>query len=531
MGPRPQQAAPPRGGRTGHRPGPDGHRGALHCGDGRREPGARAGSRRGAAAARPGAVQLQRLHQLPRLQPAGRRGPRPEPDRRRRRRGVLPGLQRAHAAGAPGGAGHAEADAADLRPGHRRGSGQPGRPRRLRPGQRRRPDPAGGKRGGASRRRPGPRWRAVPSQLLLVPQLHRSRRCAVVGQVRPEPGPGERDADLHGDAVRPAEHAQVLRPAAHAGGEGGHHRLHHVRPGRQQQLRRQPARRHRPGVRGPHGVPRRPDGHGRLRDLAGGQDMTTTRHDGTGPARPDDAEHGPSLGAEGGHRAPDVSAEDLEGMSQPQLARLASALDDVEVVHNQDPWPVRGTRAEKRAARSVALWFLISAISGLAFLLAFLFWPYEYVPPGAPGYFVHSLYTPVVGGTLGFCILAMGIAVIAYVKKFFPDEVSVQQRHDGPSDEVARRTVVAQVVQAGKETGIGRRKMIAGSAGAAVGVLGLGLGIAAVAPLVRNPWKGGDEAALWTTGWRPINGETVYLRYDTGDPKEIALVRPEDQEP
>ncbi len=34
-----------------------------------------------------------------------------------------------------------------------------------------------------------------------------------------------------------------------------------------------------------------------------------------------------------------------------------------------------------------------------------------------------------------------------------------------------------------------------------------------------------------TTGWRPVNGETVYLRYDTGDPKEIALVRPEDQEP
>ena len=259
--------------------------------------------------------------------------------------------------------------------------------------------------------------------------------------------------------------------------------------------------------------------------------MTSTRHDGTGPANSGDAEHGPSLAAEGGGHAPEVSRADVEAMSQAQLARLASALDDVEVVHNQDPWPVRGTRAEKRAARSVALWFLISAVSGLAFLLVFLFWPFEYVPPGSPGYFVYSLYTPVVGGTLGFSVLALGIAVIAYVKKFFPDEVSVQQRHDGPSDEVARRTVVAQVVQAGKDTGIARRKMIVGSAGAAAGVLGLGLGVAAVAPLVRNPWKGGDEAALWTTGWRVENGETVYLRYDTGDPEEVALVRPEDQEP
>jgi ubiquinol-cytochrome c reductase iron-sulfur subunit len=259
--------------------------------------------------------------------------------------------------------------------------------------------------------------------------------------------------------------------------------------------------------------------------------MTTTRHDGTGPADPHDAEHGPSLAAEGGGHAPEVSREDVEGMTQPQLARLASAFDDVEVVHNQDPWPVPGTRAEKRAARSVTLWFLISALSAVGFILAFLFWPWQYVPTGAPGYTIFSLYTPVVGGLLGLSVLALGIAVIAYVKKFFPDEVSVQQRHDGPSDEVARRTVVAQVVQAGKETGLGRRKMILGSAGLAAGALGLGVGIAAVGPLVRNPWKGGDEAALWVTGWRPVNGETVYLRYDTGDPEEIALVRPEDQEP
>jgi ubiquinol-cytochrome c reductase iron-sulfur subunit len=117
------------------------------------------------------------------------------------------------------------------------------------------------------------------------------------------------------------------------------------------------------------------------------------------------------------------------------------------------------------------------------------------------------------------------------VKKFFPDEVSVQQRHDGPSDEVARRAVVGQLVEAGKDTDIARRTMIKGSAGLAAGVFGLGLGIFAVAPFVRNPWKGGPDAALWHSGWRQTNGETVYLRYDTGDPHEIALVRPEDQEP
>ena len=104
--------------------------------------------------------------------------------------------------------------------------------------------------------------------------------------------------------------------------------------------------------------------------------------------------------------------------------------------------------------------------------LAFLFWPHEYRAPGDPGYVVYALYTPVIGITLGLAILALGVAVIQYVKKFFPDEVSIQQRHDGPSDEVARRTVIAQLVQAGKDTGIGRRGMILGTAGLAAGIFG-----------------------------------------------------------
>jgi ubiquinol-cytochrome c reductase iron-sulfur subunit len=221
---------------------------------------------------------------------------------------------------------------------------------------------------------------------------------------------------------------------------------------------------------------------------------------------------------------------ELDEMTPEQLARLAAELDDVEIVHNQRKFPIPGTRAEKRAERSVALWFVISALSGLAFLAAFLFWPYEYVAPGQPGYEVYTLYTPVVGGTFGLAVLALGIGVIAYVKKFFPDEVSVQQRHDGVSDEVDRRTVVAQLQKAGQDTGIARRKLITRAAGGAAGVFGLGLGIAAVAPLVRDPWEGGDQAALWTTGWAPVDGETVYLRRDTGVPSEISLVRPEDQE-
>ena len=229
------------------------------------------------------------------------------------------------------------------------------------------------------------------------------------------------------------------------------------------------------------------------------------------------------------HRDEPTPAE-LEDMSQPELARLASELDDVEVVHNAPKWPVPGTRAERRAEHAVGLWFIISALSALAFLVCYLFWPFEYVEPGRPGYWTYALYTPLIGGFFGLCVLTLGIAVISYVKKFFPDEVSVQQRHDGPSTELARKTVMAQLAAAGKDTGIARRKLIIRSAGAAAGIFGLGLGVAAIAPLVRNPWKGGPKAALWTTGWAPnYPGEVVYIRADTGDPHDIKLVRPEDQ--
>jgi len=224
------------------------------------------------------------------------------------------------------------------------------------------------------------------------------------------------------------------------------------------------------------------------------------------------------------------TAAELDEMTPDQVATLAANLDDVVVVKNTPKFPISGTRAERRAERAVATWFVISALSGLAFLGVYLFWPFEYVAPDQPGYFVYTLYTPLIGLLLGLAVLSLGVAVITYVKKFFPDEVSVQQRHDGPSDEVARRTVVAQLVKAGQDTTIARRSLIKRSAGAAAGVLGLGVGVAAVAPLIHNPWKGRDDADLWVTPWRSINGEKVYLRRDTGDPSEISLVRPEDQE-
>jgi ubiquinol-cytochrome c reductase iron-sulfur subunit len=228
---------------------------------------------------------------------------------------------------------------------------------------------------------------------------------------------------------------------------------------------------------------------------------------------------------------------ELDDMTPQQLATLATELDEVVLQRNAPRWPVPGTRAEKRAEKAVAGWFLLSALAGLGFVVAYIVWPYEYKAPGQSGHLLYSLYTPVIGSTFGLAVLFLGVGVISYVKKFFPDEVAVQQRHDGRSDEVDRRTVIAQLGAAGQDTGIARRSMIKRTVGLAGGVFGLGLGVAALGGLVRNPWKGGDQAALWVTPWAPVPGQKTYLRRDLGISAEEIIaskvevrVRPEDMD-
>ena len=71
---------------------------------------------------------------------------------------------------------------------------------------------------------------------------------------------------------------------------------------------------------------------------------------------------------------------ELNAMSRDELVKLGTALDGVDVIYKEPRWPVEGTRAEKRAERRVAFWLLLGGFSGLALLLIFLFWPWEYAP-------------------------------------------------------------------------------------------------------------------------------------------------------
>jgi ubiquinol-cytochrome c reductase iron-sulfur subunit len=240
----------------------------------------------------------------------------------------------------------------------------------------------------------------------------------------------------------------------------------------------------------------------------------------------------------GGDKNDTPDDAELNGMSNEELAALGGRLDGVETVYREPRWPVAGTGAEKRAERHVAFWFLLSGGAGLALLLIFLFWPWEYKPKASEGSVLYTLTTPLYGLTFGLSVLAIGIGAVMLVKRFIPDEISVQDRHDGASAELDRKTVTGHLTDALESSTLRRRKLIGMSLGIGFGAFGLGSLVAFVGGLIKNPWKPvvetaeGKKAVLWTSGWTPrYHGETIYLARSTGGQTSrapLVKLRPED---
>lgn len=215
------------------------------------------------------------------------------------------------------------------------------------------------------------------------------------------------------------------------------------------------------------------------------------------------------------------SSKELDKMSQAELAALGTELDGVTVAYRKDRFPLENEPAEKRAERSVAVALGLSIVLAIAFLAVYLFWPWHYKALGEEGDLKFALYTPLLGLTAGLSIISLGTAVIKYIKKFVPEEISVQCRHDGPSDEVDRRTITALLNDSWSTSTLGRRSTIKGMLGTA-GVL---FGLVVIAPLggaIKNPWHRYEmtyqgDGTLWTSGWTlQEKGVKLYLARDIG---------------
>ena len=203
-------------------------------------------------------------------------------------------------------------------------------------------------------------------------------------------------------------------------------------------------------------------------------------------------------------------------LSRFEIIREGARRDGIEIVHYEPPFPVPGTRAERRMTRTVALFFLLTGLAATAFLAIYIWWPWEY-KGGSGG---DKFYTPLLGLTLGIALLGVGAGILTWGRKLLPKEVSVQDRHDGASSDEDRKITANTMLYMADELGVKRRPLLGISLLAGLAPFGAVAAAPLVGSLIKDPHK---DRELFTTGWAPVDGRKIRLTREDGTP-----IRPED---
>lgn len=206
---------------------------------------------------------------------------------------------------------------------------------------------------------------------------------------------------------------------------------------------------------------------------------------------------------------PYVDVDDPEA-DRFDLVREGARRDGVELIHYRPRFPVSGTKVEKRIERTIALMFGGAGFFGLAFMVVYIWWPYDY----QLGVNIAKLYTPLLGATLGLALFCVGAAIITFAKKLLPEELAVQDRHDGASPDDERRLTGSTLLQTFDDTGIKRRPLLKVAIAAGAAPLGIAVAAPLVGALITNP-----HDAPVTTAWK----RGLRLVRDDGSP-----IRPSD---
>ena len=213
-------------------------------------------------------------------------------------------------------------------------------------------------------------------------------------------------------------------------------------------------------------------------------------------------------------------------LADPRLTRFdvlreGARRDDIEIVHYEPPFPVPGTKAEKRLTRFVAALFLLAGLAATVFLVVYIWWPWEY----ELGNGASKFYTPLLGITLGLTLLGIGFGILIWGKKLLPHEVAIQDRHDGASSDEDRKIASGTLAYMADELGVKRRPLLGVSLLAGLAPVAAVAAAPLIGGMIRDPHKDNQMA---TTGWAPTEtagGGTQLVRLTREDGTPI---RPED---
>ena len=188
-----------------------------------------------------------------------------------------------------------------------------------------------------------------------------------------------------------------------------------------------------------------------------------------------------------GHAAP-PTADELKAMSAEERMIAGAETDDIHIVHRRDRFPIRGTKAEKRAERSVAACFAIAGLAGLGFIVYFCAGPWRWHLPGTAQNF--RFYTPILGGLMAALLLFMGLGLILWAKWLMPEEEVIQERHDFPTTEEDKLMTEATLSVGLDDTGLPRRSLILRTLVLAGGALATVPLVALIGAMIKKP---GDQ--------------------------------------
>jgi ubiquinol-cytochrome c reductase iron-sulfur subunit len=225
------------------------------------------------------------------------------------------------------------------------------------------------------------------------------------------------------------------------------------------------------------------------------------------------------------HDNPSSGAQPVD-VHDPRLSRFdivkeGARRDDIEIVTYESQFHGHNSKAERRVVRSIAFLFLLSGLAALVFLVAYIWWPWEF----ELGDSINDYYTPVLGISLGISLFALGFAILSWAKKLLPHEVSIQQRHDSPSPSDEQVITGQTMLFVADEMGVQRRPLLKGAIALGLAPLGLVAAAPLVGGLIENPHKSdrGEDPPLFRTGFSPAGGRLIRLTRDDGTP-----IRPED---
>jgi ubiquinol-cytochrome c reductase iron-sulfur subunit len=228
----------------------------------------------------------------------------------------------------------------------------------------------------------------------------------------------------------------------------------------------------------------------------------------------------------------ELSVEDLEQLSPEERMIAGAAADGVVIIHRRDRFPIRGTKAEKRAERAVSLLFVLAALSGVGFVVAFVAVPYHWQLPTQSQNF--RFYTPLLGGLLGLMLALLGFGAVLWAKWLMPEEEVEQDRHDEPSPEQEKLMTQATLAVGLEDTGLPRRKMLMRSLGLAGGAVATVPLVALVGAMIKRPGTQLDHTPYGlqlATGKYPNGVPIIYsdgrrVSSDDLDPGGVATVFP-----